>query len=475
MRRLVALSILLVVLAPTSAHAAVGTSCSFDAGTATMTATIGSGDDVTLVRSGDEIWFNGSQCGTADVHNTDTINISAPDLTTTEALTISESGGGFQPGKTAEGDGSDEIEITVSMDEEPITIEGRPIDDEIYLGSTGADLLNDDGDREVTFSPDTHSTLNLLGGAGADELEIVAHDGTVDGGPGRDTLLAGISQPATYDGGAGRDVMSYPGSEGYVVRGTAADAATVDRLGATDTLVGLETVDGGDGSDAFIASDEGSHYVGNGGNDLFAGGAGRDLLVGGPGSDTFYPLGGDDTVRAGSGIDTLTMQDSPGRLTVDFDTGTVTGEGSDTFGLIERIVGSQHADLFQGDPRVAHIYTMDGHGGHDTVDLRAATRRQFVFTVPTYTFAVPSWVRFVVQDVRTIKGSPNRDRIEVGEVAGVELHAHFYGEGGGDTLIGGAHRDILEGGPGADHLNGQGGRDICHGGPGDDVVLNCEV
>jgi Ca2+-binding RTX toxin-like protein len=477
MRRLVAASVLLLTLLPRPAAAAVGTSCSFDAATATVTAIIGSGDAATLVRSGDEIWFGGAQCEAADVHNTDTIDIEAPDLGTTESLTISESGGAFVPGKTVEADGSDEIEIDVAMNDEPITIEGTPGDDEISAGRTGADLLTMDGhsDPEVNFSPDTHSTLKVLGGSGSDHLEILAHDGTLEGGPGHDTLVAGISEPAIYDGGAGRDIMTYPGSLEIIVHGATANSATIDRSGGTDTLVGLETIQGGDAGDFFIASDQGSHFVGGEGDDFFVGGAGEDLLVGGPDRDGFVAQGGDDTVRGGSGFDALSMQELSANVTVDFDAHTVGGQGSDVFGSIEKVIGSPRIDLFEGDPRTAHVRMIDGGGGRDTINLRAATRRQFILTVPADVVAVPSWVRVIVQDVRRIIGGPERDRIEVGEVDGAELHALFVGEGGRDRLVGGAHQDILLGGPGRDRLNGQGKRDTCDGGPGADVLVSCEI
>src|SRR4249920_1502748 len=126
---------LVMALAPTASADPVPTSCTFDAGTATVTATIGSGADPTLERSGDAIDFDGAQCGTATVTNTDTIDVTAPDLTTTEGLTISIAGGPFAPGKTAEADGSNEIQMVLTFDvRDPINAQGSKVDDSIYGG-----------------------------------------------------------------------------------------------------------------------------------------------------------------------------------------------------------------------------------------------------------------------------------------------------------------------------------------------------
>src|SRR6476659_1990710 len=151
-----AISVITVWVAPGVAQASAATSCSFDAGTATVTAVIGSGENATLLRNGSAIEFGGSACGAATVTNTDQINIDLPDQTTTESLTISMANGAFAPGKTAEGDGSDEIEITclVSADEQ-LTFVGTGGDDTITVGFDGADLLpGTAGEKEVSYPGD---------------------------------------------------------------------------------------------------------------------------------------------------------------------------------------------------------------------------------------------------------------------------------------------------------------------------------
>jgi Ca2+-binding RTX toxin-like protein len=93
----------------------------------------------------------------------------------------------------------------------------------------------------------------------------------------------------------------------------------------------------------------------------------------------------------------------------------------------------------------------------------------------SFPLAVTSWVRFIADDVRIVRGGPLRDHIAVGEVSGVAPRARFLGGGGDDALVGGPQHDVIDGGSGDDHVDGRGGRDICTGGPGDDVVVHCEA
>jgi hypothetical protein len=128
--------------------------------------------------------------------------------------------------------------------------------------------------------------------------------------------------------------------------------------------------------------------------------------------------------------------------------GTVRGDGVDRFRDVEMLGGSPAADVFSGDPRVAHILLIMGRGGHDVLDLRTATRRQLVFTTPDNPIAVPSWVRFAAQDIRRVIGSPFRDRIVVGEVNGKELRVTSSGSVGTTDWSADRIRTFSTGAPG---------------------------
>ena len=463
-----ALALVTVLAAPDVAQASVPTSCSFDAGTATITAVVGSGDSATLIRNGSAIEFGGSACGAATVTNTDQINIGLPDQTTTESLTISMANGAFSPGKTPEGDGSDEIEIAITgllAADEQLTFVGTSGDDTIVVDFTGTDLLpGTTGEQEVAY-PGASNTKEVDAGAGADTVQIrSAYSSVVHAGDGDDSIMPGCYADSSYDGGAGTDTMDYSACSvafGITVHALGAGSATAKRdpggTQGTDDLSGIEEI------------------IGSGSSDTFYGSVGPDHFVGGYGNDWFLPWGGDDVIDGGAGFDTLTTGASTAPVTFDMTSQQIAGEGADTFANIEILQGSPGGDRFTGDPRTSGVIAVDGYGGRDVVDLRSATHGQYVWTSPGGTIGLaPGDVSLFAQDIRRVRGSDLADRIEVGSENGLELRARFHGEGGDDRLIGGIHRDVLDGGSGNDTLNGKQGFDTCISDVGD-TVRNCEA
>jgi Ca2+-binding RTX toxin-like protein len=450
-----------VTLVPTAARASVATACSFDAAAASVTATVGSSDVVTLERSGDEIWFDGSPCGTADVTNTDTITLSAPDDTASDSLTIALTGGRFEPGKTAEADGSDEIEMTVDIgDEDALTFEGGAADDDIDIDVNRVDLdANASNDHEVTFLSSFLAPITLLGGGGNDRLVCRYYAGGVDGGPGDDFIRGEINQPATFDGGPGTDRILLPNPTGNGVAWTGPDTYQIQRLSYTDTATAIETFIGDADRDVFIAGPEPVEFVG------------RD------GSDIFGLSGSGASAVGGRGFDLLTYTNATSPVVVNMTRGKAVGPttSADHFTRIELLEGTDGDDRFAGDPVAGGILEISGRAGHDVLDMRTATHPQVVYLTPTFPTTYPSWVRFVAESIRLVRGGPYGDRMAVGDVNGVELRVRLLGNGGDDRLVGGEHHDVLYGGPGSDYIDGQQGRDVCGGGTGDDVVLHCEV
>jgi len=448
-------TIVLALIPASAARAAVATSCSFDAPTATVTGIVGTDVTTTLGRSGTAITFDGVPCGTADVTNTDQINISAPDTTSSETITISEAGGTFAPGKTAEADGSNEIEFAVTRSaEDTVGFVGTGDADTIDVDHDGADLLpGSPNEDEVQFTSFVAGPVAIDGGAGDDALSARVYQASIDGGPGDDSITAGGSQASSYAGGTGMDTITFP--YGVVKATDTSNDYDLDRGGTTDAITSMETLVGGDGNDGFVGS------------------AGNDHFIGGGGDDLFIPLGGDDIVEGDAGFDQDSLGAGGVSLHVDLTSGTSTGDGSDTFTGIEALVGSVLTDRFTGDPRTSGVVGVAGYGGHDVLDMRTATHRQFVWTTPDSIAGAPSWVRLAAQDIRRIQGSDRSDRIEVGDVNGNELRARFNGNGGDDLLVGGIHHDVLRGGPGDDTLDGKARLDVCYGGAGVNTYINC--
>jgi hypothetical protein len=122
----------LIGLVPSAAHAAT---CTFDWSTATVSVSVGT-ETTMLSVSGGNLMADGSQCGTATVTNTDTIDVSA----TGGTLVIDLSGRPFAPGQKAESSGQSEIEFTGNLGSGILRIDGSPGPDTIAAGTDGVNL-----------------------------------------------------------------------------------------------------------------------------------------------------------------------------------------------------------------------------------------------------------------------------------------------------------------------------------------------
>jgi len=150
----------------------------------------------------------------------------------------------------------------------------------------------------------------------------------------------------------------------------------------SDTLTGIENVEGAGGDDTITGDGGPNLLIGGSGSDTIDGGGGDDTLqgegsfctgacgtqddtlIGGDGNDTLQGDNGDDHLDGGSGIDVLTVFGEKA-VSVDLSAGTATGEGSDTLINIENVTTSYRDDTITGGsgPNV-----LIGEGGNDTLD-----------------------------------------------------------------------------------------------------------
>jgi hypothetical protein len=151
------------------------------------------------------------------------------------------------------------------------------------------------------------------------------------------------------------------------------------------------------------------HICAGSGSDTVKGLGGNDILKGEKGDDKLYGGEGNDALDGGAHVngDTANFSESPGAVSASLTTNTATGEGSDTFAGVEKIVGSPGND------------TLTGSGGNDT--LTGGTGAD------------------------TLSGRDGADTLT--------------GGGGGDTVHGDAGNDSVVGSPGADNLFGEEGDD----------------
>jgi Ca2+-binding RTX toxin-like protein len=219
--------------------------------------------------------------------------------------------------------------------------------------------------------------------AGDDVINGGAYGDLLFGYSGNDTFNPGGATPAfseqTYDlmvGGPGNDVFNGGADPGDAIVAYAFESdgnGVIVNLGtgtATDTYGDRDTLNG---ITAVVATSQ------------------NDQLIGGNNDETFQPLGGTDTIDGGGGFDVLTyanVNDLLGSyffgyagsgITVNLagaGSGTISSEcyGEDTFTGIERVVGTERDDTFNGSTADESFSGGDGNdvlnggGGNDLLE-----------------------------------------------------------------------------------------------------------
>jgi len=496
-------------LAALSANPALAASesCSYNAGTKAVTATIADGGAATLrVGPGGELLFGASPvaCGAATTTNTNTVAIAgAPG--TIEALTLDQSGGAFGPGAATENN-FPEIEMTIALGDagDELVFIGTPAADSIAVGASGLSF-NADGDVDATFSP-LPAHFEVDGGGGGDFLTGRGGWGSGLAFAGSVTLVGG-SLADELNGGNGDDLLL--GGDGNDVMNGSAGHDEITAGPGTDTL------SGGDGNDFMVGGAGADSLVGGFGNDLLLAfdGEADTLINGGPDTDTSYfdpgidpsPSASERSIGAApiesceydAGAKTVTARLEPGGDA----TLKVTSGGDLLLGTVPVPCGgatTANTDSISvsGAAGIAEKFTVDQTQG---------------FLGPGFTpeFNLPE-IEMVIGlgdagDVFSLVGTEGADTLTAG-LSGVSLNSdgdldvtfsplpgriELHGRGGvnfitarggfgaglayphvavlvggdlGDELNGGTGDDIIIGGAGADVMNGSGGHDTMTGG-----------
>jgi CSLREA domain-containing protein len=255
----------------------------------------------------------------------------------------------------------------------------------------------------------------IVGGDGDDALHAADGNDVLIAGDGNDHLRPGTGTNV-LDGGPGNDTIEY----GNLTAGVTVDlGAGTTNGGASDSLTGIECVDGTDFNDTLIGTPGPNAFTGKGGNDTLTGlvgndtlngEAGNDTLNGGDDADNLFPGSGTNTVHGDAGTDVASYATvTGGGVSVDLGLGTATGAVTDTLSGIENVTGTNLNDVLVGN---GSNNSLSGLAGADT-----------------------------------LRGLAGTDPLNGGD--------------GGDTLEGGENNDPLRPGPGANSVNG---------GPGVDTV-----
>lgn len=155
-------------------------------------------------------------------------------------------------------------------------------------------------------------------------------------------------------------------------------------------------------------------YNGLNGKDTLRGGDGTDTINGGANNDIIEGGAGTDKLNGGAGVDTMEFRTSTAAVTVDLQTGYLTGghaTGDWTMNF-ENAVGSEYNDTLNGSSGANAIW---GNGGIDTIDGRAGDDTLYAGTGND-----------------KVTGGDGKDKL--------------YGEDGSDRLTGSAGSDQLAGG-----------------------------
>jgi Ca2+-binding RTX toxin-like protein len=410
------------------------------------------------------------------------------------------------------GDGDDYIDGGAGID--TVDYSGATAGISVNLGTTTWQHTGQGQDLLLDIENITASALNdfLVGSTGDNVLGAGDGDDNLEGGLGTDVL----------DGGEGSDTARYTGSAtAFVSLALTGPQYTVGY--GYDTLIGIEHLDGGSGSDTLTGNLAANRLAGNSGNDSLDGGDGNDTLEGGAGNDTLKGGRGNDSLDGGAGGNTAvltgnradytwtalatttnpdgtttistTVTDSQGALRDGVDpvrnvrllkfadtTVALTNQNPNSLALSataiseSTAVGTSVSTLTGADPDGdALTYALVSNAGgrfslngrslvlSARLDYEAATQHSLVVKVrDAYGGEFDKTLTVTVGNV-----------VETTPIArsGTSRNDNILGENGGDRLYGMAGNDTLSGSAGNDKLHGGAGNDVLFGGSGKDIFV----
>lgn len=292
-----------------------------------------------------------------------------------------------------------------------------PVWTNYIYGTNNHDTLNGTANRDVIYAYLGNDTVygnggndDVYGDGGIDSLYGNQGDDRLFGGDDND-WLAGGEGADMLDGGWGNDTATYFDATSAIF----VDLATNTTLGGAlgDTFFSIENIMASQHNDTVFGNADANYLNGLGGHDYLAGFAGNDQLKGAGGDDVLYGgLGrdfldggvhndelfgdedddeiygrdGDDLIEGGhgaddlfgeAGIDTLSYAGSTAGVTVNIDTGAVSGGDAflDYISGFENVTGSSYDDVLVGTDGISFSQeladnVMRGGRGNDQISAR---------------------------------------------------------------------------------------------------------
>jgi Ca2+-binding RTX toxin-like protein len=297
----------------------------------------------------------------------------------------------------------------------------------------------------------------LIGDGLGNVIRAGAGQNTISSGDGHDTIVTGFSADR-IDGGSGTDLLDYSAlsfsSQAVTINLVAQSAAGA---AGNDTIIGIENLVTGAGSDSII------------------GDALANIIIAGAGSDSIMAGAGDDSVDGGIGTDWLSYADFVGvsqGMTVHLGTRRATGaSGEDSFAGIENAITGSGQDCLIGDS-LANI--LAGGGGDDSIlgdggndSLIGGLGNDSIhggagIDLLSYAdmAAVTQAITIDMVAMRATGAAGNDTFMGIENILAGAGHDSLLGDSLVNLLSGGGGKDTISGGAGADSIDGGGGTDL---------------
>lgn len=434
----------------------------------------GSGDDVVDGGDGDDIIYAGA--------GNDTVSAGAGDDVVFGGAGDDVISGDAGDDSLFGGDGNDTI--------------GGGADNDTVVGDAGHDRLAGDAGNDLVLGGTGNDDIS--GGDGNDTLIGGAHDDAIAGDDGDDVIVAladdGDDQ---IDGGSGTDTYDASLVQDDVNIDLEQETANGATIG-TDTVMNVENVVGGSGSDKLVGNGLSNILSGGVGDDALDGGDGNDTLLGGDGSDTVLGGAGDDTIVAaandgddridgGDGTDILDAAATEKDATIDLSAGFASSDdlGFDQVSSVENVSAGQGNDVVIGSDVDNNLA---GNAGNDILD-GGAGNDQLSGGTGDDTFAartgdgdddIEGGLGVDTYDASAIETAVAVD-LAAETASGVDIGSdrvqsieNIVGGRSDDELSGNGTDNVIQAGLGDDVVDGGGGNDTLEGGGGDDWFVATE-
>ena len=346
----------------------------------------------------------------------------------------------------------------------------------------------------------TSAAETLNGTSSADTIYGYGGDDTLNGNDGDDVLIGGDGNDR-LNGGNGIDTASYrTATVGVVVNlGNTRAQSTVGA--GSDTLSGIENLEGSNLNDTLTGSSAANILIGLDGNDTLNGGAGADTLIGGIGNDTYVVDNVGDIVTElyDEGLDTVQAAIAYA-LGVNVENLTLTGTAaiSGTGNSGDNVItGNGGNNILEG---LGGADTLIGGNGADTASY-ASSAAGVTVSLMTGAASGGDATGDTFSSIENVTGSAGDDVIEGNtgnnilngglgidtvsyENAAAAVRVSLASTGGQRTggsgqdtilgfenLTGSAFNDTLTGSAGANTLSGLAGNDRLSGGAGNDRLI----